>query len=56
MNQRLVLTRRREEVYGNWSGQFVVAGQRVIITTHYMDEAEYLCDRVAVLIQAGSLL
>jgi ABC-2 type transport system ATP-binding protein len=27
----------------------------VIITTHYMDEAEYLCDRVAV-IDAGKIV
>jgi len=30
-------------------------GTTVIITTHYMDEAEYLCDRVAVSIRARSL-
>ena len=30
-------------------------GTTVIITTHYMDEAEYLCDRVAV-IDAGKII
>lgn len=31
------------------------AGTTVIITTHYMDEAEYLCDRVAIL-NAGKIV
>ena len=30
-------------------------GTTVIITTHYMDEAEYLCDRVAI-IDAGKIV
>ena len=30
-------------------------GTTVIITTHYMDEAEYLCDRVAIL-EAGKIV
>jgi len=30
-------------------------GATVIITTHYMDEAEYLCDRVAI-IDAGNII
>ena len=30
-------------------------GTTVIITTHYMDEAEYLCDRVAI-IDAGNII
>lgn len=30
-------------------------GTTVIITTHYMDEAEYLCDRVAI-IDAGQII
>jgi ABC-2 type transport system ATP-binding protein len=30
-------------------------GTTVIITTHYMDEAEYLCDRVAI-IEAGKII
>jgi ABC-2 type transport system ATP-binding protein len=30
-------------------------GTTVIITTHYMDEAEYLCDRVAI-IDAGKII
>jgi ABC-2 type transport system ATP-binding protein len=31
------------------------AGTTVIITTHYMDEAEYLCDRVAIM-DAGRII
>jgi len=31
------------------------AGTTVIITTHYMDEAEYLCDRVAIM-NAGKIV
>jgi ABC-2 type transport system ATP-binding protein len=31
------------------------AGTTVIITTHYMDEAEYLCDRVAIM-EAGKII
>lgn len=30
-------------------------GEAVIITTHYMDEAEYLCDRIAI-IDAGRII
>jgi ABC-2 type transport system ATP-binding protein len=30
-------------------------GTTVIITTHYMDEAEYLCDRVAI-IESGKIV
>jgi ABC-2 type transport system ATP-binding protein len=30
-------------------------GTTVIITTHYMDEAEYLCDRVAI-IDSGRII
>jgi ABC-2 type transport system ATP-binding protein len=30
-------------------------GTTVIITTHYMDEAEYLCDRIAI-IDAGRIV
>ncbi len=30
-------------------------GTTVIITTHYMDEAEYLCDRIAI-IDAGKII
>src|SRR4026209_66743 len=32
-----------------------VRGTTVIITTHYMDEAEYLCDRIAI-IDAGNII
>lgn len=35
--------------------QIRVKGTTVIITTHYMDEAEYLCDRVAI-IDAGRII
>ena len=31
------------------------SGTTVIITTHYMDEAEYLCDRVAI-IDSGKII
>ncbi|MCH5718685.1 AAA family ATPase [Niabella hibiscisoli] len=30
-------------------------GTTIIITTHYMDEAEYLCDRIAI-IDAGKIV
>ena len=30
------------------------AGQDVFLTTHYMDEAEYLADRVAIIAAGGS--
>ena len=35
--------------------QIRVRGTTVIITTHYMDEAEYLCDRVAI-VDSGTIV
>jgi ABC-2 type transport system ATP-binding protein len=35
--------------------QIRTSGTTVIITTHYMDEAEYLCDRVAIM-DAGQII
>ena len=31
-------------------------GRTIVLTTHYMDEAERLCDRVAIIDQARSSL
>ena len=39
---------RRDERHGNSSGEIRHDGTTVVLVTHFMDEAEHLCDRVAV--------
>ena len=35
--------------------QFKLAGRTILLTTHYMDEAERLCDRVAIMDQGRAI-
>ena len=54
MSRRRALTRRRGAIFGSEIQQLAGAGLTVLITTHYMDEAER-CNRVAY-ISYGNLL
>ena len=42
-------TRRPGATCGTCCGRSTIAGKTVVLTTHYMDEAEILCDRVAIM-------
>ena len=49
MNQRLELTRKAVCACWTWSREEAQSGTCVLYTTHYMEEAELLCDRIAVM-------
>ena len=48
MSRQPGLTPRRGAISGGYE-EDPVEGKTVVLTTHYMDEAEELCDRVAIM-------
>ena len=48
-SRRRPSTRRRGATSGTCCAASTTAGRTVVLTTHYMDEAETLCDRVAIM-------
>src|SRR4030042_134385 len=55
MNQPLVLMHKPGEPYGNIKKMNKEEGTTIFLTTHYMDEADYLCDRIGI-IDHGKIL
>ena len=49
MSRRRGSIRRRGGILWDLVDQLKQAGRTIILTTHYMEEAERLCDRVAIM-------
>ena len=55
MNQRQDLTHSHAAISGMWYENSVTKARTIVLTTHYMEEAETLAHRVGI-IDAGQLL
>ncbi len=48
MSSLPVWTHKPVMQFGIWCGKCVLTGKTILLTTHFMEEAERLCDRVAI--------